>query len=116
MLEPIKTTGLNFTTGQKLSSSDMNILNRSINSLIEAVNKIMNSEININLEEGSKEKYSLEEALSLVPKSRRIPGIKLTFLGESGLLETYTYLGGDWDNFKSWGLSENETIIDGGEW
>ena len=116
MLDLIKETGLNFTSGQNLTSKAMNTLNDSLNSLIRAINILMKSEININVEEESKKMYTIEEAINLVPKSRRIPGIKVTFLGTSGMTETYTYSGGDWESLESWGIGDDETIIDGGEW
>lgn len=116
MLDLIKETGLSFTSGQSLTSKTMNTINDSLNSLISAVNTLMKSEINVNIEENTTRMYTLEEAIAIVPKSRRIPGVRLTFLGTSGILETFTYSGGDWESFESWGIGDDETIIDGGEW
>lgn len=87
----------------------MNDLNDSLNSLIRTVNKLLKSEININIEEETLREYTLEEAIALIPENRVVPGVKLRFLGIHGSMESYVY------NGTAWTREEND-IIRGEEW
>lgn len=113
MLDLIKETGLSFSQGQKLTSQSMNIINDSLNSLIKTVNTLLTEKVDINLEEGTNEVYTLKEAIDKVPAKRRVKGVEVRFLGITGKVESYTYKGGSWEDLGSW---ESTEIIDGGEW
>ena len=123
MISLINRTGIRFDTGAKLKASDLNILNNTINSLVDAVNVILMTQGNVNIEEGTETSnvYTLEQALIHVPTARRIPGMKLVFKSSQSEWMEYTYIGNDgeddhWYDDKNWVPADSSvTVIDGGE-
>lgn len=116
MNELIKETGVNFSSGGKLTSDDLNTMNDRINKLVRQVNAMMKSNVNLNAESGSPERiFTFEDIIKLIPESRRVPGIHVRFLGTQGQ-EEYTWEGGDWIDKKSWIIARESKLIDGGEW
>src|SRR5574344_834563 len=114
-MDKIEKTGLDlFTKDSKITSETFNILNDRLNSLIDAVNSMLNSEFNVNTE-FQDIIYTLNSAKALVPYSRRIEGLRVRFKSDSGWVE-YVYLGGDWNTDDSWSESKESNTIDGGEW
>ena len=60
--------------------------------------------ININdIQDGT---YTLESAVSVVPRSHRKPGKKITFRTSSGNWQTWTFTGDSWEDIESWQRSE----------
>jgi hypothetical protein len=64
--------------------------------------------------------FTLEQAIELVPDSRRVKGMKISYLTRSGDFKEATYLGdssetSDWMNLDNW-QTRADYIIDGGEW
>ena len=123
MINLIKRTGVRFDTGDKLKASDLNTMNNTINSLVDAVNIILMSQGNINIEEGTEATnvYTLAQALTYVPSSRRIPGMKIVFKSAPTEWMEYTFIGNSGDD-DTWYEEENwvpgdssVTVIDGGE-
>jgi hypothetical protein len=110
----IEETGLSFSSGQKLTSDAINKMNDTINSLVQKVNLVMKTEININLELGDG-KYDLSDFLYMIPENRRIKGIKVRFINKLGEWTECIYTGNDFEDPKSWNLSIGKNI-DGGEW
>lgn len=108
-----------FSPGQPLSSSIMNKLNSTINNNTSVANSFLKEYINPNIEENNfTTTYSLETLISTLPVERRIPGIKLRFLGSDGW-EEYVFCSTDiskWNNVKFWKANDQAGIIDGGEW
>lgn len=122
MKELIKNTGLSFEPGQKLSSASLNILNDRLNDVINSINTILKSEVNINAEENNFNRvYTIREAISLVPSDRRVSGIKLRFKESDEFWGEYVYLGESkndesWFNLDNWNFNLNDKTINGGEW
>lgn len=120
MRELIEQTGLSFAPGQKLSSEALNIINDRLGELIKITNGFLLSVANINLETGNLGKtYTIEEAISLVPESRRVNGITVKFIGPKKTWQMHTYQGRDkqgWLNLDNWTVDKNNKIIDGGQW
>lgn len=122
MIDLIKGTGIDgFSSGQKLSSDNMNTLNNRINALVRAVNALLQETLNINAEEGTfNTVYTLDTAIEMIPEGRRNLGLKLIFRdGEESWAE-YVYQGttikdADWTNIKNW-LVIRTDVIDGGIW
>ena len=121
MIEYINKTGLNFTTGHKLTLADLQIMNNTINKLVDAVNMINKGSININSEINDFSKsFTLSEAISTVSTTRRWKGMKIRFKNSENIYKEYSYIGNsvndsDWNNISNW-ISEEPTLIDGGEW
>lgn len=60
--------------------------------------------ININdIQDGT---YTLESAVSVVPRPHRKPGKKITFRTSSGNWQTWTFTGDSWEDIESWQRSE----------
>ena len=116
----INKTGLEFTVAQKLTASDLKILNNTINTLVDAVNNLLQGLYDLNIELKNFDRtFSLEEAISIVSNERRIRGMKLRFRNKSGKFVEYSYVGNtldsiDWNNQNNW-LTTLE-VIDGGTW
>jgi hypothetical protein len=114
-------TGINyFAPGQSLSSQTMNNLNSAINANTRVTNSHLLECINPNVEEKNFNKtYTLESLLPLVPKERRVSGIKLRFLSSDGWKEyifTSTTPSEHWTDLRYWVCGDQASIIDGGEW
>jgi len=123
-------TGVRFNSGEKLSSSKLNTLNTTINKAVDVINSdLLQGVFNVNLETGDFDKtYTLAQAISYVPDSRKSLGLILRFLEdvegddeEDTLTKAwieYAYLGDsleDWKNESLWQANTFD-IIDGGEW
>lgn len=116
MRDLINETGISFSSGEKLTSSQLNTLNDRINLLVKQVNAMMKAEVNVNAEEGKPERrYTLDEVLNLIPEGRQVPGVHVRFLGAKGQ-EDYTWLGGEWTDKETWIVSRESDTVDGGEW
>lgn len=118
MRELINKTGLqSFGSGQQLTSDAMNNINNTLNKCVETCNSLLLSDINICAEtEDYNTTYdSLSDVLDLVPKNRRVEGIKIRFKETILGWVEYVFLGGDWSNLDRWRFSLR-TVIDGGEW
>lgn len=115
MIDLLKQTGLSFSSGQKLTSDALNILNNRINDLVTAMNVILKDNLNVNTELEDKE-YDLQDFLHLVPESRRNPGLKVRFLDKTGSWVECIFIGNDWFDEKNWLLSLDSGTINGGEW
>ncbi len=105
--------------GDGLSSSDFNKINSAVNQNVEANNLYLKSIFDANLEMGTDQYYTLEEAISLVPVNRRRIGFKVRFLSSSGLYDEQIFNGDsleDWNDLSKWGHEGGIIIIDGGEW
>lgn len=109
------------SSGDSLSHQDINRINTTVNSNIVASNYLLQNFCNINDEISDYEKkFTLSEAISQVPSSRRKSGMKIRFLSGAGNYIEYVYSGGDvsddsWENTDNWS-SSLVNIIDGGEW
>ena len=58
--------------GDGLSASDVNAINGAVNLSVNAINSMLISNFNVNAESGNLNKfYTLEEAIALVPASRK---------------------------------------------
>ena len=116
----IKKTGLDFSVGQKLTASDLKILNNTINNLVDAVNNLLQGLYDLNVELKNFDiTFTLDEAIAAVSNERRIKGMKLRFRNKSGKYVEYSYVGNtldsiDWNNQNNW-LTTLE-IVDGGTW
>lgn len=108
-------------TGDGLSSSEVNAINSTANSLVDVANEFLKSFCNANSELNNMTRtLSLSEAAAAVPTARRQYGMKLRFLGTSGIWLEYIYNGTDledssWTTNSNWGAPV-DTVIDGGEW
>lgn len=119
-MELLEGTGIDkFNVGQGLSSAIMNQLNDAINMNAHALNTLLKSDINLNAEVGDyKKTFTFSEAISQVPVSRRISGIKLRYIDT--LTKTwveYVFTGTDsseWEDEGCWNYSLS-SIISGGE-
>lgn len=67
-------------------------------------------------------KYTLQQAISLIPQNLRYAGIKCTFITPENEVETWTWNGGNFSNIEDWSLKEGgalkvegETLITGGK-
>lgn len=86
-----KSTGRDrFSSGQKLSSEDLNAMNTSINDLVDYMNSYLKSYINIDLEYPDYSGEFNEDLLRLIPKERysrgqiiRLGGIDYKHLGDT---------------------------------
>ena len=118
-MDTINKTGIpTRNKGERLSSSDFNTINGTLNQVVDAVNPMLTSKINLNAETGNLNKmYTKEEAILAVPNSRRQKGLTLRYYTKPGYFDEITFLGDsieDWDDLDYWGMGGN--IIDGGEW
>jgi len=114
-----KTTLPTKQRGDGLSAAEINSLNTTVNSLVDYVNANLKKFCNLNMEYGDSRNFSLGEAISLIPVTRRSLGMTVRFLESSGKYVEYTYVGrnidsSSWANTANWVL-EN-TLIDGGVW
>lgn len=116
MIDLLEGTGLGFlSSGQEITSDLINKINDEVNKISITLNTVLLSNVNINVENGNMSKnFTLDEAISLVPESRRVPGIKVRFNSEDGWKEV-VFIGGNWSDLGSWKESLGD-IIDGGEW
>lgn len=53
-------------------------------------------------------KYTLEGAIVQVPETIRIAGLKVSFLNNSGLVETWEFAGGVFENIENWKSNEDK--------
>lgn len=53
-------------------------------------------------------KYTLEGAIVQVPEDIRIAGLKVSFLNNSGLVETWEFAGGVFENIENWKSNEDK--------
>lgn len=53
-------------------------------------------------------KYTLEDAIVQVPETIRIAGLKVSFLNNSGLVETWEFAGGVFENIENWKSNEDK--------
>lgn len=108
--------------GDKLSSDDINKINSSLNSSIDAINYSLKDSCNLNLEVGDFNRiFTLEEAISLVPVDRRVPGLEIRFLSAENNFSLFIYMGQNvdsdsWENLSYWLDLRNTNYIDGGLW
>lgn len=118
-MEIIQKTGVpTKNKGDGLSSTDVNRINGAVNQSIDANNLFLKIIFDANLEQGTTRSYTLQEAIILVPESRRRTGLKVRFLTSTGIYDELIYIGDDissenWNNPDNW--SRGSTIIDGGE-
>lgn len=106
--------------GDPLTSSDINAINSTTNALVDVGNEFLRSFCNANSEiNDMTKKLSLVDAVSAVPTKRRRYGMKIRFLGASGIWLEYIYSGDNLED-SSWTLESNWNttfdVIDGGEW
>lgn len=57
---------------------------------------------------GGSNKYSLEGAIAQVPQELRNIGLKVSFLNNSGLVETWEFAGGAFENIENWKSNEDK--------
>ena len=106
--------------GDALTSSDINAINSTTNALVGVGNEFLQDFCNANAEiNDMTKKLSLADAVKSVPTGRRRHGMKIRFLGASGLWLEYIYNGtnlesSSWENENNWKSPLN--VIDGGEW
>ena len=106
--------------GDSLTSSDINAINSTVNALVDVGNEFLQNICNSNAElNNMTRKLSLAEAVAAVPVGRRRYGLKVRFLGPSGVWLEYIYNGenlenSSWNNETNWKTPLN--VIDGGEW
>ena len=77
-----------------------------------SINKLFN-EINVSVVYptsgiGRTNKYSLEGAIAQVPQELRNIGLKVSFLNNSGLVETWEFAGGVFENIENWKSNEDK--------
>lgn len=113
----IENTGLSFSPGQSLKTSDLNTMNNTINKLVNSVNNLMSGLFDYNVETDNYEPTSLTEAIHKT--TRRALGMKIRFLGFNSVYEEYSFLGqsvddDDWFNENNWTSGPHD--IDGGLW
>lgn len=53
-------------------------------------------------------RYTLEDAIVQVPETIRIAGLKVSFLNNSGLVETWEFAGGVFENIENWKSNEDK--------
>jgi len=129
-MELLNKSNVTFNRGAALSSVDLNSVVNTQNNIIDTVNKLLKSFCDINQEENTQNAFSLEEAISKVPESRRSFTMKIRFIENADMntdgtlnirFAEYFYTGPKEFNDKEWGNIENwsrnvPSIIDGGEW
>lgn len=104
-----------------LSSSDLNSIVDKVNELVDAINILQKSGMNVNLELNTPNNaYTLSTARALVPATRRASGFKLIFRQEGGVWTQWVFSGNstddlDWNSNNNWVVTLNDRI-DGGEW
>ena len=110
-------------SGDGLSHQDINAINSTANSAIEAINEsVLMNFCNINSEVNDYTRsFTLLTAVKVVPKSRRRPGMKIRYLNPEGVYSEYIYTGKstvisdeEWEKELNWSISL--TCLDGGEW
>ena len=77
-----------------------------------SINKLFN-EINVSVVYptsgiGRTNKFSLEGAIAQVPQELRNIGLKVSFLNNSGLVETWEFAGGVFENIENWKSNEDK--------
>lgn len=77
-----------------------------------SINKLFN-EINVSVVYptsgiGRTNKFSLEGAIAQVPQELRNIGLKVSFLNNSGLVETWEFAGGAFENIENWKSNEDK--------
>ncbi len=120
MKEIIEETGIEFKSGQKLSLTEMNKINDTLNKCVKTLNLDTNSVIDLNYELGQMERtWTFDLARQAVPAERRVKGITLRFLDSDNGLSEYIYCGNDsskdWNDVSCWRIG-HDNIISGGEW
>ena len=121
MSELLGKPGVEKTQGERLSYLEINALDTAIDSIVDVVNKELKTTSNVNIEFGDNpdmlKKYTLEEAIDLIPANRRSLGFIIKFFsGEKGWSE-YQFIGQSievqhWKEVKN--RKEVINIIDGG--
>lgn len=106
--------------GDPLTSADINAINSTTNALVDVGNNYLQGFCNANSElNDMTRKLSLAEAVEAIPVDRRQYGMKVRFLGASGVWLEYIYNGATLDD-SSWKSGSNWrsplNVIDGGEW
>ena len=107
-------------SGDGLSHQDVNAINSTANSNVDATNYLLRNFCKLNDEINSFTRtFTLAQAIDIVPESRRKPGLKIRYLDNFNVYREYTYSGADttsdnWTNEDNWFPGTN--IIDGGEW
>ena len=115
-----KTTVSTKAQGDGLTAKDVNSINDVLNNLVDVANMYLKKYCDINLESNNNAaEYEFEEAVLLVPESRRSTGMKIKFRGVDGIFYEYVYTSESltetsWKNKDNW--NPVMTIIDGGEW
>lgn len=112
-----------FRSGEALSADRLNSLVNNQNSIIDTLNNLLRSFCDINQETGQQVAYTLQEAVNLVPQSRRGFTMKIRFIENTNpiIYAEYFYCGPKSITPESWSNTENwskdvPTIIDGGTW
>ena len=109
--------------GDGLSHRDINNINSTVNSAIDVINLDLQDYCNLNQEVNNYSRiFTLSEAISLVPRSRRKQGLKIKYLASENPKSYHEYIfsfignftDSDWENTNNWSLPFTE--IDGGEW
>lgn len=127
MMNLLEKSTVSFLRGTALSSADLNSVVTSQNAIVDALNNILKSFCDINQETGEQKVYTLEQAIGLVPPSRRSFTMKIRFIENMDLANSnirfaeYFYTGPKNFSDEEWNTVENWSrnvpcIIDGGEW
>lgn len=109
------------TSGDGLSHQDINNINTTVNSNVDATNYLLKNFCNINDEVNDySQTFTLSEAIEKVPENRKKLGIKIRFLNVSNTYVEYIYSGNDissenWSNEENWSPVTFK-VLDGGEW
>ena len=108
------------SSGDGLSHKDVNNINSAINNTVDVVNLDLINYCNINQEIKNYSKtFNFQEAVNLVPQSRRSPGLRLKYLGLDNSYKEFIFSCPSVTK-ENWVLEENWKLpfdnIDGGEW
>lgn len=107
-------------SGDGLSHQDINRINSTTNSAVDASNYMITNFCNINDEINNYLKeFSLIEAIKVVPITRRKSGLEIRFLTSTNIYANYVYCSNSieddsWENEENWKPLINS--IDGGTW
>lgn len=105
--------------GDGLSAKEINALNITINSTVDAANVYLKDFCNANFELGDlNRQITLAEAVRAVPSDRRVFGQTIKFFSMIGSWVEYCFIGNttgenDWLNEDNWVSGK---VMDGGEW
>lgn len=109
-------------SGDGLSHKDINNINSTVNTAVNAINEDLKNFCNLNQEANNYTRsFTLKEAIKAVPIDRRKQGMKIKYLSSTGTYKEYIFCLGkttfsteEWEDTENWMLPFNE--IDGGEW